>query len=77
MSFGNVILFSTALWDDTKTVVDFSPDQTEATIFEMNPSTYNLRMFAENRMSTSKASNVLTITTGVTGVVFVDFNIIF
>lgn len=77
VSFDNVILFATALWDHTKTVVDFSPDQTEATVLEMNPSTYNLRMFAKNRMSTSKASNVLTITTGETGVVFVEFNNIF
>ncbi|XP_044060958.1 Down syndrome cell adhesion molecule homolog isoform X2 [Siniperca chuatsi] len=56
-----------ASWDYTKTVVDFSPDQTEATIIEINPSTYNIRMFAKNNLGTSKASNVLTITTGETG----------
>ncbi|KAM7389649.1 hypothetical protein PAMP_023612 [Pampus punctatissimus] len=57
-------------WDYTKTVVDFSPNQTEATIIETNPSTYNIRMFAVTSLGTSKASNVLTITTGETGVVF-------
>ncbi|XP_073343135.1 uncharacterized protein [Pagrus major] len=56
-----------ALWDYTKTVVDFSPNQTEATIIEMNSSTYNVRMFAKNSLGTSKASNILTITTGETG----------
>ncbi|XP_023258802.1 Down syndrome cell adhesion molecule homolog [Seriola lalandi dorsalis] len=56
-----------ASWDYTKTVVDFSPNQTEATIIEINPSTYNMRMFAKNSLGTSKPSNVLTITTGETG----------
>ncbi|XP_070818698.1 cell adhesion molecule DSCAM-like [Chaetodon trifascialis] len=56
-----------ASWDYTKTVVDFSPDQTEATIIEINPSTYTIRMFARSSLGTSKASNVLTITTGKTG----------
>ncbi|XP_040903392.1 protein sidekick-1-like [Toxotes jaculatrix] len=56
-----------ASWDLTKTVVDFSPNQTEATIIEINPSTYNIRMFAKNRLGTSKPSNVLTITTGEPG----------
>ncbi|XP_035016523.2 protein sidekick-1 isoform X2 [Hippoglossus stenolepis] len=56
-----------ASWDYTKTVVDFSPNQTEATIIEINPSTYNIRMFAKNSLGTSKPSNVLSITTGRTG----------
>ncbi|CAN9514909.1 unnamed protein product [Ophioblennius macclurei] len=56
-----------ASWDNTKTVVDFGPNQTEATIIEINPSMYNLRMFARNSRDTSKASNVLTITTGEPG----------
>lgn len=56
-----------ASWDYTKTVVDFSPNQTEATIIEIIPSTYNIRMFATNSVGTSKASNVLTITTGDAG----------
>ncbi|XP_018531275.1 cell adhesion molecule DSCAML1 [Lates calcarifer] len=56
-----------ASWDYTKTVVDFSPNQTEATIIEINPSTYNIRMFAKNSLGTSKPSNVLTITTGEAG----------
>ncbi|XP_034454494.1 protein sidekick-1-like isoform X2 [Hippoglossus hippoglossus] len=56
-----------ASWDYTKTVVDFSPNQTEATIIEINPSTYNIRMFARNSLGTSKPSNVLSITTGRTG----------
>ncbi|KAM7417794.1 hypothetical protein PAMA_017441 [Pampus argenteus] len=56
-----------ASWDYTKTVVDFSPNQTEATIIETNPSTYNIRMFAVTSLGTSKASNVLTITTGEAG----------
>ncbi|KAM9377175.1 protein sidekick-like [Pholidichthys leucotaenia] len=53
-----------ALWDYTKNVVDFGPNQTEATIIEINPSTYNIRMFAKNSRRTSSPSNVLTITTG-------------
>ncbi|XP_042348711.1 Down syndrome cell adhesion molecule-like protein 1 homolog [Plectropomus leopardus] len=52
-----------ASWDYIKTVVDFSPNQTEATIIEINPSTYNIRMFAKNSLGTSKPSNILTITT--------------
>ncbi|XP_059202149.1 cell adhesion molecule DSCAM-like [Centropristis striata] len=52
-----------ASWSYRKTVVDFSPNQTEATIIEINPSTYNIRMFAKSSAGTSKASNVLTITT--------------
>lgn len=61
-----------ASWDYTQTVVDFSPNQTEATIIEINPSTYNIRMFAKNSLGTSKASNVLTITTGEAGHQTVD-----
>ncbi|CAJ1058615.1 Down syndrome cell adhesion molecule-like protein 1 homolog isoform X2 [Xyrichtys novacula] len=56
-----------ASWDYRKTVVDFSPDQTEATIIEINPSTYNIRMFAKSSVGISKASNILTITTGEPG----------
>uniref|UniRef100_UPI0037E86A05 cell adhesion molecule DSCAM-like isoform X3 n=1 Tax=Semicossyphus pulcher TaxID=241346 RepID=UPI0037E86A05 len=56
-----------ASWDYMKTVVDFSPDQTEATIIEINLSTYNIRMFAKNSLGVSKASNVLTITTEESG----------
>ncbi|KAG7244944.1 hypothetical protein INR49_024341 [Caranx melampygus] len=56
-----------ASWDYTKTVVGFSSNQTEATIIEINPATYNIRMFAKNSLGTSKPSNVLTITTGETG----------
>ncbi|XP_029021764.1 cell adhesion molecule DSCAM-like [Betta splendens] len=52
-----------ASWDSTKTVVDFSSNQTNVTIIEVNPSTYNIRMFARNSLGTSNASNVLTITT--------------
>ncbi|XP_077589069.1 cell adhesion molecule DSCAML1-like [Stigmatopora nigra] len=54
-------------WDLKKTVVDFSPNLTEATIVEMNPSTYNIRMFAKSSAGSSQASNVLTFTTGLTG----------
>ncbi|XP_051936674.1 cell adhesion molecule DSCAML1-like [Hippocampus zosterae] len=54
-------------WDVKKTVVDFSPNQTEATIIEINPSTYNIRMFAKSSLGISKASNILTFTTGETG----------
>ncbi|XP_069027541.1 cell adhesion molecule DSCAM-like isoform X1 [Embiotoca jacksoni] len=56
-----------ASWDYTKTVVDFGPNQTEATIIEINPSTYNIRMFSKNSQATSRASNILTITTGEAG----------
>lgn len=61
-----------ASWDNTKTAVDFSANQTEATLIEMNPATYDIRMFAENSAGTSNASNVLTITTGEAGVVFLE-----
>ncbi|XP_054649071.1 cell adhesion molecule DSCAML1-like [Dunckerocampus dactyliophorus] len=54
-------------WDFKKTVVDFSPNQTEATIIEINPSTYNIRMFAKSTLGTSKPSNILTFTTGEKG----------
>ncbi|XP_055015331.1 cell adhesion molecule DSCAML1-like isoform X2 [Boleophthalmus pectinirostris] len=50
-----------ASWDYRKTV-GFSPNQTEATIIEIKPSTYNIRMFARNIVGKSKASNVLTLT---------------
>ncbi|KAF7228072.1 cell adhesion molecule DSCAML1 isoform X1 [Nothobranchius furzeri] len=53
-----------ASWDYTESVVDFSPNETDATIIEINPSTYNIRMFAKSSVGTSKASNVLTVTTG-------------
>lgn len=56
-----------ASWDYVKTVVNFCPNETDATIIEINPSTYNIRMFAKNSVGTSKASNVLTITTGEAG----------
>ncbi|KAM4555886.1 uncharacterized protein PAE49_014808 [Odontesthes bonariensis] len=56
-----------APWDRTKNIVDYSPNQTDATIIEINPSTYNIRMFAKNNLGISKASNVLTITTGKAG----------
>lgn len=64
---------SAASWDYTKAVVDFGPNQTEATIIEINPSTYNLRMFAKSSVGKSKASNVLTITTGEAGAAFCLF----
>ncbi|XP_072295051.1 cell adhesion molecule DSCAML1-like [Eucyclogobius newberryi] len=50
-----------ASWDYRK-IVDFSPNQTEATIIEIKPSVYNIRMFARNIFGKSKASNVLTLT---------------
>ncbi|XP_015255932.1 PREDICTED: Down syndrome cell adhesion molecule homolog [Cyprinodon variegatus] len=49
-----------ASWDYTETVVDFYANETEGTIIEINPSTYNIRMFAKNSLGTSNASNVLT-----------------
>lgn len=61
-----------ASWDNTKTLVDFSANQTEATLIEMKPATYDIRMFAENSVGTSNASNVLTVTTGEAGVVFLE-----
>ncbi|CAL9706811.1 unnamed protein product [Knipowitschia caucasica] len=50
-----------ASWNHRKTV-DFSCNQTEATIIEIKPSSYNIRMFARNIFGKSKASNVLTLT---------------
>ncbi|KAK5623978.1 hypothetical protein CRENBAI_023748 [Crenichthys baileyi] len=51
-----------ASWDYTEAIVDFSSNETEATIIESIPSTYNIRMFAKNSVGTSKASNVLIVT---------------
>ncbi|XP_038154992.1 Down syndrome cell adhesion molecule homolog [Cyprinodon tularosa] len=59
-----------ASWDYTETVVDFYANETEATIIEINPSTYNIRMFAKNSLGTSNASNVLTVTIQETAVNF-------
>lgn len=67
LSFRLFFISHTASWDSTKIVVEFGPNQTDATILEMKPSTYNLRMFVRNRLGTSKASNVLTITTRESG----------
>lgn len=50
-------------------VVDFIANETEATLVELNPATYNIRMFAKSESGTSNASNVLTVTTGEAGVV--------
>lgn len=61
-----------ASWDNTKMVVDFSANETEATLVELNPATYNIRMFAESVSGTSNASNVLTVTTGEAGVVCLE-----
>lgn len=66
LSLLTVLSPHTASWDLTKTV-KFGPDQTDATILEMNPSTYNVRMFAKDSLGMSTASNVLTITTSKTG----------
>ncbi|XP_016525129.1 Down syndrome cell adhesion molecule-like isoform X4 [Poecilia formosa] len=51
-----------ASWDYSKAIIDFSSNETEATIIEINPSTYSIRMFAKNSLGTSEASNVLTVT---------------
>ncbi|XP_029918035.1 Down syndrome cell adhesion molecule-like protein 1 homolog [Myripristis murdjan] len=56
-----------ASWDHTNTVADFSSNQTETTIIEMYPSTYNIRVFARNSIGMSEASNVLTVTIEETG----------
>lgn len=69
-------ILMTESWDYANEFVDFSTDQREATIIELNPSTYNLRMFAKTSVGKSRASNVLTITTGDTGVVFMDFSLL-
>lgn len=50
-------------------VVDFSANQTEATLVELLPATYDIRMFAMSIAGTSNASNVLTVTSGEAGVV--------
>lgn len=49
-------------------VVVFSANQTEAALAELNPASYNIRMFAESTAGTSNSSNVLTVTTGEAGV---------
>ncbi|KAM6953770.1 cell adhesion molecule DSCAM-like [Aplochiton taeniatus] len=56
-----------ASWDSTKRVGDFSGNWTETTIIEMHASTYNIRLFARNRVGVSVASNELTVTTGEAG----------
>ncbi|XP_014896118.1 Down syndrome cell adhesion molecule-like protein 1 homolog [Poecilia latipinna] len=59
-----------ASWDYTETVIDFDANETEATLVEFKPSTYNIRMFAKNSLGTSNASNVLTVTIEEGGVHF-------
>lgn len=50
-------------------MVHFPANQTEATLMMMKPATYNFRMFAQN---SAGASNVLTVTTGEAGEVFLN-----
>ncbi|XP_008418309.1 Down syndrome cell adhesion molecule-like protein 1 homolog isoform X2 [Poecilia reticulata] len=59
-----------ASWDYTEIVIKFDANETEATLVEFKPSTYNIRMFAKNSLGTSKASNVLTVTIEEGGVHF-------
>ncbi|XP_008325594.1 cell wall protein DAN4-like [Cynoglossus semilaevis] len=56
-----------ASWDSTTDSIEFSPNQTEATMVELHPSTYHVCVFAKNRHGVSKPSNILTVTTGQTG----------
>lgn len=47
---------------------DVSPQLNQATIIDLHPSsTYNIRMYAKNRIGKSEASNELTITTDEAG----------
>ncbi|MEQ2197277.1 hypothetical protein XENOCAPTIV_027053 [Xenoophorus captivus] len=63
-----------ASWDYNKTVVYSIANKTQTTITEVNPSTYNIRMFAKNRFGASKASNVLTVTIEERGVASSSFS---
>ncbi|XP_058884084.1 cell adhesion molecule DSCAM isoform X1 [Acipenser ruthenus] len=51
-------------WDSVQRTKDVSPQLNQATIIDLHPSsTYNIRMYAKNRIGKSEASNELTITT--------------
>ncbi|NXM64434.1 DSCAM protein, partial [Illadopsis cleaveri] len=51
-------------WDSVQRTRDVSPQLNQATIIDLHPSsTYNIRMYAKNRIGKSEASNELTITT--------------
>ncbi|GCC25397.1 hypothetical protein chiPu_0003807 [Chiloscyllium punctatum] len=51
-------------WDAVQRTKDVSPQLNQATIIDLHPSsTYNIRMYAKNRIGKSEASNELTITT--------------
>ncbi|XP_041088982.1 Down syndrome cell adhesion molecule homolog isoform X1 [Polyodon spathula] len=51
-------------WDSVQRTKDVSPQLNQATIIDLHPSsTYNIRMYAKNRIGKSEASNELSITT--------------
>nr|XP_060626284.1 cell adhesion molecule DSCAM isoform X4 [Anolis sagrei ordinatus] len=51
-------------WDSVQRTKDVSPQLNQATIIDLHASsTYNIRMYAKNRIGKSEASNELTITT--------------
>ncbi|XP_078416436.1 cell adhesion molecule DSCAM isoform X3 [Cetorhinus maximus] len=51
-------------WEAVQRTKDVSPQLNQATIIDLHPSsTYNIRMYAKNRIGKSEASNELTITT--------------
>ncbi|XP_056148022.1 cell adhesion molecule DSCAM-like isoform X2 [Lampris incognitus] len=53
-----------ASWDGAATTAGISPALTQVTLIDLRPAKpYNIRVFAINRVGTSEASNVLTITT--------------
>lgn len=55
-------------WDSVQRTRDVSPQLNQATIIDLHPSsTYNIRMYAKNRIGKSEASNELTITTDEAG----------
>ncbi|XP_056457059.1 cell adhesion molecule DSCAM-like isoform X2 [Gadus chalcogrammus] len=49
-----------ATWDSTQRIGGISPNQSEATLIEMRPSTYHIRVFARSSAGSSPPSNVLT-----------------
>lgn len=55
-------------WDSVQRTKDVSPQLNQATIIDLHASsTYNIRMYAKNRIGKSEASNELTITTDEAG----------
>lgn len=68
LSVSTDMSYQTDSWDSVQRTRDVSPQLNQATIIDLHPSsTYNIRMYAKNRIGKSEASNELTITTDEAG----------